>query len=173
MSDCNQMNNTSCGCGSNGNGMRGVNAGRMTNNMGCGCGMDDNRRAGVMHHHTDCDCNAAMPCGAHNSFGRTAGRTDRGNMASNQNREAAPFARNREQRTFSAPCREHAHTHRHCCHLACPNTDDQASFSCYSVAMGYVPWQMFRNVFEPEKGFSRGTIFQDLDLPFLGNRGCI
>lgn len=37
-----------------------------------------------------------------------------------------------------------------------------------SVAMAYVPWQYFQNVYEPEKALEVGTIFPELDKPFLG-----
>ena len=40
-----------------------------------------------------------------------------------------------------------------------------------SLAMAYVPWQMWRDIYEAEKGFCRGTIFQELDKPFLGKGG--
>jgi hypothetical protein len=38
------------------------------------------------------------------------------------------------------------------------------------VAMAYVPVQSFGTVFEPDKAFDRGTLFPDLDKPFLGGR---
>lgn len=39
------------------------------------------------------------------------------------------------------------------------------------VAMAYVPWQKWQQPYDYEKGFQAGTIFPDLDLPFLGYRG--
>lgn len=39
------------------------------------------------------------------------------------------------------------------------------------VAMAYVPFQQFGAVYEPEMGLRSGTIFPDLDKPFLGKRG--
>jgi hypothetical protein len=44
-------------------------------------------------------------------------------------------------------------------------------FESWPVAMAYVPWQSFREVYEPEAAFQAGTIFSDLDLPFLGGGG--
>lgn len=41
-----------------------------------------------------------------------------------------------------------------------------------SLAMAYVPWQKWGNLYQPDEGFHRGTIFQDLDLPFTGRRVC-
>lgn len=40
------------------------------------------------------------------------------------------------------------------------------------LAMAYVPWQTWQNIYDAEKGFCSGTIFQDLDLPFRGIGGC-
>jgi hypothetical protein len=38
--------------------------------------------------------------------------------------------------------------------------------------MCYVPIQEFQDVYEPEEGFSRGTIFAELDYPFMGKGEC-
>ena len=38
-------------------------------------------------------------------------------------------------------------------------------------AMAYVPWQKWQNIYNTERGFQRGTIFQDLDKPFLWKGG--
>ncbi len=40
-----------------------------------------------------------------------------------------------------------------------------------SLAMAYVPWQTWRDIYEADKGFHCGTIFQELNLPFLGKGG--
>lgn len=37
-----------------------------------------------------------------------------------------------------------------------------------SLAMAYVPYQQWGRTYEPSVGFQRGTIFPDLDKPFLG-----
>lgn len=37
----------------------------------------------------------------------------------------------------------------------------------YALAMAYVPWQAFRNVYEPDKALEIGTIFPELNKPFL------
>lgn len=36
------------------------------------------------------------------------------------------------------------------------------------VAMSYVPWQSFQKSYEPKVALKRGTIFPELDKPFLG-----
>ena len=40
------------------------------------------------------------------------------------------------------------------------------------LAMAYVPWQKWENIYCPDKGLKRGTIFADLDKPFYGKGGC-
>ena len=41
------------------------------------------------------------------------------------------------------------------------------------LAMAYVPWQHLDTVYEPEDGFCRGTIFPELDKPWMvGGGGC-
>lgn len=37
-----------------------------------------------------------------------------------------------------------------------------------SLAMAYVPFQQWRNLYDPELGFERATIFAELDKPFIG-----
>ncbi len=40
------------------------------------------------------------------------------------------------------------------------------------LAMAYVPWQQWQNIYDPSKALWVGTIFQDLDLPFC-ERSCL
>ena len=43
----------------------------------------------------------------------------------------------------------------------------------YVVGMAYVPWQYFDQVYETDKALEIGTIFPELDKPFLAEgRGC-
>lgn len=51
----------------------------------------------------------------------------------------------------------------------CCDKDD--AFEGMPLAMAYVPWQMWRNIYDAEKGFSCGTIFEELDKPFRGMGG--
>lgn len=39
-----------------------------------------------------------------------------------------------------------------------------------SLAMAYVPWQNWRNIYDIDKGFCIGTIFAELNKPFEGGR---
>ena len=40
----------------------------------------------------------------------------------------------------------------------------------YPLAMAYVPWQKFGNIYELEEGFRAGTIFPELNQPFMRAR---
>ncbi len=40
------------------------------------------------------------------------------------------------------------------------------------LAMANVEMQTWQKIYDPEKGFIRGTIFCELDLPFLCEEGC-
>ena len=53
-----------------------------------------------------------------------------------------------------------------------PSSDVCAKDSHMPIAMAYVPWQVWQDIYDAEKGFHRGTIFQELDKPFLGMGGC-
>lgn len=39
------------------------------------------------------------------------------------------------------------------------------------IGMAYVPWQNFHSVYDPDKALMCGTIFSELNKPFLGKRG--
>lgn len=40
-----------------------------------------------------------------------------------------------------------------------------------SLAMAYVPMQCFKNVYELNDAFQQGTIFPELNKPFMGWKG--
>lgn len=39
-----------------------------------------------------------------------------------------------------------------------------------SLAMMYVPYQRFERLYDEEKALTRGTLFEELDLPFYGGK---
>ena len=39
------------------------------------------------------------------------------------------------------------------------------------LAMAYIPWQMWRAVYDAEKALHQGTIFEELNKPFCGKGG--
>ena len=41
----------------------------------------------------------------------------------------------------------------------------------FPVGMAYVPWQEFKDLYDPHQGLARGTLFKELDYPFYGKRG--
>ena len=43
---------------------------------------------------------------------------------------------------------------------------------CITLGMAYVPPQKWRMLYEPKDGFARGTIFEELDFPFVGKGEC-
>lgn len=40
------------------------------------------------------------------------------------------------------------------------------------LAMAYIKWQKWQKLYKPDEGFCKGTIFEELDLPFYGRRCC-
>lgn len=50
------------------------------------------------------------------------------------------------------------------------NQNNSCMCDDYPIGMAYVPWQEFRNLYDPERGFHTGTIFIELDKPFTGRR---
>lgn len=42
----------------------------------------------------------------------------------------------------------------------------------YQVGMAYVPWQVWRSIYEPSQALMTGTIFQELDYPWMVGGGC-
>ena len=41
-----------------------------------------------------------------------------------------------------------------------------------ALAMAYVPQQKWQKIYSSEIGFTRGTIFEELEKPFLGRNDC-
>lgn len=60
------------------------------------------------------------------------------------------------------------------------NAGDKPSLCCIQprsslpdsmpIAMMYVPYQQWAKVYDPKVGLERGTIFEELDKPFIGER---
>ena len=53
----------------------------------------------------------------------------------------------------------------------CAERKEVAGLSDLALAMAYVPWQEWREIYDLEKGFCCGTIFRELHKPFLGAGG--
>lgn len=41
----------------------------------------------------------------------------------------------------------------------------------FALAMAYVPMQHFKNVYEPDEALQIGTLFPELNKPFMGWKG--
>lgn len=48
--------------------------------------------------------------------------------------------------------------------------NNKSNCSGQALTMAYVPWQKWQNIYKPENALCAGTIFQKLDLDFLGRR---
>jgi hypothetical protein len=53
--------------------------------------------------------------------------------------------------------------------IAYPYYSDVSSMP---LAMAYVPWSRFGSIYEPDAALEAGTIFMDLNKPFIGRRAC-
>lgn len=51
---------------------------------------------------------------------------------------------------------------------SCDGDRDGWGLNGYPLAMVYSPVQKFENLYDLDKGFVAGTIFSELDLPFMG-----
>ena len=142
MQNQNRMNRNNCGCD---------NTPRTTDNCGCNeprrtvdnCGCNEPRRT------TDnCGCNNARnteTCGCNTPSARVEART--GN---------------------NCGC-EH-HEHHHPVGTAGCNASRYDQLSGMALAMSYVPWQTYCQLYDLEDAICHGTIFKELDLNFM--RGC-
>ena len=80
--------------------------------------------------------------------------------------------RNQCQRAVSSDPIRTRHEHTTC-------SQDRSSDCCahdmlknLPIAMSYVPWQTWKDLHPAEKALHRGTIFEELDKPFMGIGGC-
>lgn len=53
---------------------------------------------------------------------------------------------------------------------SCKQEKEVLKLDSMPLAMAYVPWQKWQNIYKPENALCAGTIFQELDLPFTGRR---
>jgi hypothetical protein len=49
---------------------------------------------------------------------------------------------------------------------------ESAGDCCKTLAMACVAKEKWRELYEPEQGFARGTLFSELDFPFSGEGAC-
>ncbi len=70
------------------------------------------------------------------------------------------------QPACEAPCRESVSP------VCCNDKGSYDELRGMPLAMAYVPWQEWCSLYEADKAFCRGTIFEELDKPFRGIGGC-
>lgn len=63
---------------------------------------------------------------------------------------------------YSMPNRTTSHQNKMSEQSSCDNAKD------FPIAMAYVPWQTWGNLYEPCEALSQGTIFRELNLKFCG-----
>ena len=51
-----------------------------------------------------------------------------------------------------------------------PRQQDRMTLSEFPIGMGYVPWQRWCQTYPMEQALIRGTIFPELDYPFVMGR---
>lgn len=54
---------------------------------------------------------------------------------------------------------------------SCPERYREDPLRGLALAIAYVPWQRWNQTYDLEKALQCGTIFPELDKPFLGKRG--
>lgn len=75
-----------------------------------------------------------------------------------------------EQRDMEHRMAEHREMHMENKTCGCEHHKDE--LAGMTLAMAYVPWQKWRDIYDICEGFQRGTIFAQLDMPFKGRGGC-
>lgn len=53
---------------------------------------------------------------------------------------------------------------------SCRMEKDVKNVDSLPLAMAYVPWQTWGNLYKAEEALHQGTIFEELNLPFTGRR---
>ena len=101
-------------------------------------------------------------CADNRSTGSSCGCVDQRPMQPDMPRQQMPA----QSRNSASPAE------RPSCSLRQPNceTTQRDCLSDMSVAMAYVPMQRWNQVYDMSRGLTRGTIFPELDLPFVMGR---
>jgi hypothetical protein len=81
-------------------------------------------------------------------------------------------ARNKYDRDYDRNYRDYEHECDHDCDRDCDHEGYCQAVNSCALAMAYVPWQRWCNTYEPAEALCHGTIFPELDLPFLGGGAC-
>ncbi len=93
-------------------------------------------------------------------------RMYRGNVGSN----CGCSKSNPDHKPMEPVCKDVCSGHMH--DDMCEKERYDGDFDRFPIAMCYVPWQCFRNLYENEfVALANGTLFKELDLDWYG-RGC-
>ena len=79
------------------------------------------------------------------------------------------YSRNQVRNTGRGSCSPCTEFHQDACDTCIKKRKDP--LSQFPLAMAYVPWQEWREICDLEKALCQGTIFQELNLEFLGRKG--
>jgi hypothetical protein len=76
-----------------------------------------------------------------------------------------------EGRGNSCPvCEGEGCSHREGCNGGCDKSGSSWGLHGYPLASVYAPLQEFDNIYDINTALKQGTVFKELDLPFMGNR---
>ena len=115
--------------------------------------MNQNHHFYISYYKPDIERNKSVMRPYHMS-GNSNRSCDRSSVSPSAHRAGSAFCAD------STPCADSA---------SCPG--NIRTGSDYVLAMAYVPWQQFSTVYEPDRALSAGTIFPELDKPFLVAKG--
>lgn len=119
----------------------------MNNNMNCNMNNGMNRN-------TNCGMNRNVNCGMNKNMGNPGYGMNR-----NVNTNRRPMVKNTGNTRPSGNC---GCMSKEGCDRGNEPVDEMMP------GMSYVPWQKWQNIYSMEEGLEKGTIFADLDKPYIG-----
>lgn len=118
---------------------------RRSNTGNCGCRTSERREE--QHEHRSgnrCGCDSE-------EYGREHGRRESG-------KDCGCDRDRREQEWNGGKCEGR--------NRSCDSCIDDERMKYFRLAMAYVPWQEWEKIHEDETALARGTLFEDLDMPW-------
>ena len=92
----------------------------------------------------------------------------------NYNYRSNDYMRRSQNQRPAAPLPLKIEREYSCCEKEnCASTCVHDLLNGMPLAMAYVPWQDFKDLYPAEKALCRGTIFEELDKPFSGKGGSL
>lgn len=168
---CNMNNGMerNANCDGNRNMGKNMNCG-MNRNMGRNTGCDMNRNMG---RNTGCNMNRNMTGNTGCNMNRDRmnyNMNQNGNMSRNNSMNRGNGMNHHNMNQSDCRCKSKDKEWGDCmkmdgCDVGNEPVDRMAS------GMAFVPWQKWEDIYCMEKALERGTIFEQLDKPFMGGRG--